>query len=71
MKITIRYGVTKLENVEMEADSDVSAVILRFGTALGLPESVDVYVNGEVEDSNTPLYDGDTVVFEKAACRKA
>lgn len=71
MRITLRYGVTKLENVEVEHDSTVEDLVDQFGTALGLPESVESLVNGSTVDLDSEVSDGDIVTFEKTACRKA
>jgi hypothetical protein len=70
MRITLRYGVTKLENVEVSEGTTVNDIIDDFGAALGLPESVDTLING-VSAGDRALLDGDTVTFEKKACAKA
>jgi hypothetical protein len=71
MRITLQYGITKLENVTVDEETVVGGIIDRFGPALGLPESVDAVIDGEVVDSYYTPRDGDTVEFEKRACAKA
>lgn len=71
MKITLRYGITKLENVEVNAGTTVGELEDDFGAALGLPESADATVNGTVVDEDYEVSNADTVSWEKRACNKA
>lgn len=71
MQITIRYGLTKLENITVDGDSTYGEIRSQYSSVLGLPESVDTYVDGNLAEEDNFPRDGDVLTFEKRACEKA
>lgn len=69
--VTLRYGTTRLADMAVDEGSTINDLKRTFGTALRLPESVQALVNNVPEDGDYRVEDGDSVVFEKQACKKA
>lgn len=70
--VTLKYGLTKsLSNIEVATDATISSLHTQFSAVLGLPESYEAIVDGDVVSSNYYVQEGDVVVFEKTSCKKA
>lgn len=70
-QVTLRYGLTKLENINVDDAATYDDVRLQYASMLGLPESVDTFVSGNVVDGDDYVQDGDVITYEKRACAKA
>lgn len=71
IRVSLRYGTSRLPDINVESGSSVASVKESFGAALGLPESTQALVNNEPVSDTYVLQDGDSVSFEKQACKKA
>lgn len=70
-QVTLRYGLTKLENINVDDEATYNDVRLQYSSMLGLPESVDTFVSGDLVDDDDYVQDGDVITYEKRACAKA
>lgn len=71
MRVSLRYGAVNLPDINVTNGATVGDVTNDFRSSLGLPESVDVMVNGSGASMHTVLNEGDRVSYEKKACNKA
>lgn len=72
ISITLRYGLTKSTQVNVEAGSTVRQAITNAAkTILGLPENVQATIDGDTVSLDHELFEDTTVTFEKQAAQKA
>lgn len=73
IKVTLKYGLTRQIEVDCAADTTVGDLIGNSNhlAILGAPESVSGVVNGVTVSPDHYVQNGDVILLEKQAAKKA